>query len=48
MYNNIEPNHACKYIGEWLYELVTKIGKDFPVKAIIDATNLTMRNNIFE
>jgi len=48
MYSNIDPDHACKVIGDWLIEFAPKIGKDFPVDAIIAAMNIVMRNNIFE
>ena len=48
MYSNIDPDHACLVIGEWLVELAPQIGKDFPVEAILAAMNLIMRNNVFE
>ena len=48
MYNNIDTQHTCEVIGEWLDELAPQIGDDFPVEAIKAAMNIIMRNNMFE
>ena len=46
MYTNIDTSHAISVISNWMDDLELPAG--FPLRAVKDAMNLVMRNNIFE
>ena len=50
MYNNIDTAHAILVITRWLKDLHTKgeLPPNFPLKAVVSAMIIIMRNNIFE
>ena len=50
MYNNIDTDHAIRVITWWLKDLSRKneLPANFPLHAVLEATTIMMRNNIFE
>ena len=46
MYTNIDTDHALSVIGTWMDNLELPAG--FPLRAVKDAMQLVMRNNLFE
>ena len=50
MYNNIDTKHAIYKIEAWLVELssLPNFPHNFPLKAVIAAMKIIMRNNHFE
>ena len=50
MYNNIDTEHSIEVITWWLNDLKAqnKLEFNFPLKAVIDAMKIIMKNNIFE
>jgi hypothetical protein len=46
MYSNIDLNHGIAIMQLWLESLIPEDGHSIPTKAILDALELIMRNNI--
>jgi len=48
MYTNICTDHAIKMISMWLDTLKSDLLEGFPLKAVKEAMEIVMRNNLFE